>query len=101
MKVKAITPLAEDVRVTDEALEVDLADGRTLRVPVGWYPRLEHACPEERSSWRLIAGGRGIHWEDLDEDVSVEALLEGRASGESQASLRRWLGMRNSCEDEN
>jgi hypothetical protein len=83
--------LAAEVSVTDEALSAALADGRTIAVPVSWYPRLAHATAKERSNWRLIAGGRGIHWPDLDVDVSDEGLLSGNRSAESQASLKRWL----------
>ncbi len=87
-------PEATDVRVTDDALTVELSDGRTLSVPLAWYPRLAHALPEERGHWRLIGRGEGIHWPDLDEDISVENLLAGRPSGESQRSLKRWLERR-------
>lgn len=87
-------PEATDVSVTDETLTVELADGRTLSVPLAWYPRLAHAQPEERNRWRLIGRGEGIHWPDLDEDISVEGLLAGRPSGESQRSLKRWLEQR-------
>lgn len=83
------------VDVTDEALIVELLDGRTVSVPLAWYPRLEHATERERAAWTLIAGGTGIHWEALDEDLSVEGLLAGRPSGESQASLERWLASRS------
>lgn len=77
--------------VTDENLVVTLADGRTLSVPLAWYPRLQHGTREERSNWRLIGRGDGIHWPDLDEDISIAGLLAGHPSGESQASLERWL----------
>ena len=83
--------LAQDVRVSGDALTVDLVDGRMVSVPLAWYPRLAHATPEERDDWRLIGRGDGIHWPRLDEDVSVEGLLAGRRSAESQASLQRWL----------
>jgi hypothetical protein len=83
--------LAQGVTASDEALTVDLADGRTIAVPLAWFPRLAHGSPTERSNWRLIGGGGGIHWPELDEDISVESLLKGRQSGESQESLRRWL----------
>jgi len=83
--------LAQDVRVTEDALIVDLADGRTVSVPLAWYPRLAHGTSDERTQWRLIGRGEGIHWPQLDEDVSVEGLLAGRRSGESQTSLQRWL----------
>ncbi len=85
---------AMDVKVTEDELSVDLADGRTLVVPLVWYPRLLHGSQEERARWRLIGSGLGIHWPELDEDISVEGLLAGRRSGESQASLRRWLETR-------
>lgn len=83
--------VVQTVAVTDEALTVDLADGRTLSVPLAWYPRLLHGSSAERANWRLIGRGEGVHWPDLDEDISVESLLAGRSSGESQNSLRRWL----------
>ena len=86
--------LAQGVTATDEALVVDLADGRTIAVPVAWFPRLAHGSPEERAHWRLVGGGAGIHWPDLDEDISIESLLKGRRSGETQESLRRWLQAR-------
>ena len=84
-------PLAERVDVTEDTLTADLSDGRTISVPLAWYPRLVHATPPEKRNWRLIGGGVGIHWPDLDEDVSVEGLLAGRPSGESQRSFKRWL----------
>ena len=87
-------PVATGVTVADDALVVELSDGRTLSVPLAWYPRLLHGAPAERGRWRLIGGGEGIHWPDLDEDVSVEGLLAGRPSGESQRSLKRWLESR-------
>src|SRR5829696_5099952 len=88
-------PLATGVSVSDDALVVELSDGRTLAVPLVWYPRLLHGTAEERAGWRLIGGGEGIHWEALDEDLSVEGLLAGRPSGESQRSLKRWLESRS------
>jgi hypothetical protein len=84
------------VSLSDDALVADLADGRTIAVPLAWFPRLAHGTPAERANWRLIPSGEGIHWPDLDEDVSVAGLLAGRRSGESQGSLRRWLAMRES-----
>jgi hypothetical protein len=87
-------PDAVGVTVTDDTLSVELSDGRTIAVPLEWYPRLVHATLEERNRWRLIAHGHGIHWEDLDEDISVEGLIAGRPSAESQASLARWLAGR-------
>lgn len=85
---------AVNVRVDDEALTVELVDGRVVSAPIAWYPRLAHGTSQERSRWRLIAGGRGVHWPDLDEDISVENLLAGKPSGESQSSLKRWLEQR-------
>lgn len=83
--------LAQQVRITSDALVVDLSDGRTLSVPLAWYPRLAHATPSEHSKWHLIGQGEGIHWPELDEDISVAALVAGQPSGESQASLQKWL----------
>jgi hypothetical protein len=82
---------AQRVSFTDDTFVVDLVDGRTLTVPVSWYPRLAHGNATERSNWRLIGRGEGLHWPDLDEDISVDGLLAGRRSGETQQSLRRWL----------
>jgi hypothetical protein len=82
------------VSFTDDALTTVLSDGRTISVPLAWYPRLLHARPEERSDWRLIAQGEGIHWPLLEEDVSVESLIRGKPSRESAASLRRWFARR-------
>jgi hypothetical protein len=90
---------AQKVRVTHEALIVDLVDGRTVAVPVQWYPRLANGAPAERCNWRLIGRGEGIHWPDLDEDIAVEDLLAGRPSGESQISLQRWLKGRRRLAD--
>jgi Protein of unknown function (DUF2442) len=87
--------LAQRVIVTDDALVVDLVDGRTVSVPLSWYPRLEHGTPAERGNWRLIGRGEGIHWPELDEDINVSGLLAGRPSGETQASLRTWLDSRS------
>ncbi len=87
-------PNAENITVTDDTLTVDLSDGRTMSVPILWYPRIAHATPAERNNWHLIGKGIGIHWEDVDEDISVEGLLLGRASGESQRSLAKWLESR-------
>jgi hypothetical protein len=85
---------AVDVKVTDDELTVQLEDGRTLAVPLVWYPRLLHGSKRERERWRLIGRGVGIHWPALDEDISVEGLLAGRRSGESQESLKRWFAGR-------
>lgn len=84
-------PNAENVSLTEDTLMVDLSDGRTISVPLTWFPRLVQASPRERNNWRLIGQGQGIHWEDIDEDISVEGLLAGKPSGESQASFKKWL----------
>lgn len=86
--------IAQRLSVTDDALIVDLADGRTISAPLAWFPRLLHGRPAERGNWRLIAGGEGIHWPDLDEDISVRSLLAGRRSAETPESLRRWMESR-------
>lgn len=78
------------VTVTDDDLIADLSDGRKISVPLSWYPRLADATAEERGNWRLIGHGEGVHWPDLDEDISAANLVFGQPSGESQASLDRW-----------
>jgi Protein of unknown function (DUF2442) len=88
---KALSAQATRVEVSEDTLSVDLADGRTIAAPLAWYPRLFHATAEERASWRLLGGGRGIHWPALDEDISVFNLLAGQPSAESQNSLKKWL----------
>ncbi len=88
-------PDATNVLITEDTLSVELNDGRAISVPLEWYPRLVHGTPKERNNWRLIGRGEGIHWEDLDEDISVEGLLAGRPSAESQLSFRKWLAQRN------
>ncbi|MDQ2696115.1 MAG: DUF2442 domain-containing protein [Pseudomonadota bacterium] len=92
--IEIAAPTAENVTITEDTLSVDLRDGRTISAPLAWFPRLVHATPEERNNWRLIGKGQGIHWQDIDEDISVEGLLAGKPSGESQASFKRWLSQR-------
>lgn len=87
-------PEATDVTITDDTLMVDLSDGRSISVPLAWYPRLAHGSEKERQTWRLIGRGEGIHWPDLDEDISVEGLIAGKPSGESQQSFAKWLQAR-------
>jgi hypothetical protein len=87
--------VVQHVTVTEDSLVIDLVDGRTVAVPLAWYPRLLHGRPEERNHWRMIGQGEGIHWPDLDEDISVENILLGQPSGESQRSLGRWLEARS------
>ena len=82
---------AQEVVVTEDTITVELSDGRSISAPLAWYPRLVHGTPEERADWRLVGQGTGIHWPALDEDISVDNLLVGQASGESQRSLKRWL----------
>ena len=84
-------PRARNVRITEDSLTVDLEDGRTISVPLAWHPRLVHGTSDERSNWRLIGGGTGVHWPGLDEDILIENLLAGKPSGESQPSFKLWL----------
>jgi len=92
-------PLVIKVTLTDEKVIVDLADGRSLSVPLAWYPRLWHGFPEERHNWQLLGDGYVIEWTDLDEHIDVEGLLAGRRSNESQPSLERWLINRNTAQN--
>jgi hypothetical protein len=85
---------AQNVVITGTALNVELADGRSVSVPLEWYPRLAAAAKPERANWSLIGRGEGIHWPDLDEDISVDNLLAGTRSGESQQSFKRWMDSR-------
>lgn len=85
---------AENVTVGTDTLTIDLTDGRTVSVPLAWYPRLVHGTVAERNHWELLGDGEGIHWPDLDEDLSVAGILLGRPSAESQRSLQRWLEQR-------
>jgi hypothetical protein len=86
---------AIDVMVSADTLSVNLDDGRTISVPISWYPRLLHGTEKERNNWKIIGKGEGIHWPELDEDISVKGLLAGSHSGESQKSLKKWLEGRN------
>ena len=88
------TAAAKDVRVTDRALIVELVDGRVVSVPLAWYPRLAEGSPAERRRWELLGPGIGVHWPALDEDISVEGLLHGLPSGESEGSLNAWRASR-------
>jgi len=87
-------PTIQRVKLTDDTLSADLSDGRTISVPLAWYPRLLHGSIAERNNYRFIAGGSGIHWEQLDEDISIKNLILGQPSGESQKSFQRWLNSR-------
>ena len=95
LAVEIRVPEALNVSLTDDTLSVDLSDGRSISVPIAWFPRLLHSTEQERNNWRLIGKGQGIHWEDIDEDVSIEGLLAGKPSGESQESFKKWLDRRS------
>ena len=84
-------PRAQDMTISEDSLSVDLFDGRTIIVPLIWYPRLWHGTEKERKNFEIIGNGTLIHWPDLDEDHSVSGILAGRRSGESQKSLKKWL----------
>jgi hypothetical protein len=87
-------PVAVSALVEDDKLVVGLADGRSLVVPLAWYPRLLHGSGAERSNWQLLGDGSAIQWPDLDEHIGVEGLLAGRRSAESEHSFKRWLETR-------
>jgi Protein of unknown function (DUF2442) len=87
-------PRATGVSTSADTLSVELNDGRTLSVPLAWYPRLQHATAAELRHWRLIGSGEGIAWPEIEEDISIEGLIAGRPSRETQASLQRWLTAR-------
>jgi hypothetical protein len=87
-------PQIQRVSVSDELLTVDLSDGRVVAVPLAWYPRLLHGTPVERGNWRLTGSQAGIHWPELDEDISLKNISLRQPSGESQISLQRWLDSR-------
>ena len=87
-------PAATHVSVSAITIDIKLSDGRSLSVPISWYPRLQHGTEAERNNWTLIGSGLGIHWPDIDEDISVEAVVAGNSSNESQASLAKWLESR-------
>ncbi len=87
-------PTALNVIVSNDKLIVDLADGRTLAIPLEWYPRLHYATTQERHNWQFLGDGYAIEWPDLDEHIGIEGLLAGRHSGESEQSLQRWLQSR-------
>ena len=94
LAIKNSTPFAQKVRIAEDSLSVDLTDGRTISVPLSWFPRLLSGTAIERNNWRMIGQGEGIHWEDLDEDISIEGLILGCPSQESQSSLQNWLKQR-------
>jgi hypothetical protein len=84
-------PLATQIEITDEKLIVNLVDGRSLIIPLSWYPRLLHATQKERENWEILGDGYAIAWDDLDEHIGIEGLLAGKSSGESDRSFKRWL----------
>lgn len=85
---------AHTVQVTDDTLVVELSDGRTISVPLAWYPHLWYGNPDERMNFEIIGDGEYIHWPDLDEDLSVSGILSGRKPKESPESLKKWLAAR-------
>jgi Protein of unknown function (DUF2442) len=93
-EVTRTLPRVVTVTVTDDTLSVDLEDGRTIAVPIGWYPRLAQGTPAERANVQISGVGYGMHWPALDEDIGVEGLLLGKKPTESAASLARWLRRR-------
>ena len=92
MSISTLTsnPRAVALEITDEILTISLEDGRVVNVPISWYPRLSNALPEHRVVWEFIGGGHGIHWPELDEDISVENVLLGQPSGEGARSFAKW-----------
>ncbi|MCB0089962.1 MAG: DUF2442 domain-containing protein [Caldilineaceae bacterium] len=89
-------PVASDIQLTDQKLTVELEDGRSISIPLEWYPRLAHATKDERAHWEFLGDGYAIEWPDLDEHIGIEGLLAGRKSGESEASFQKWLASRTS-----
>lgn len=92
--VTLILARVSNVMVTDDTLSLDLEDGRTISVPIGWYPRLAHGTPAERSNFQISGAGYGVYWPDLEEDIGVEGLLLGKKSTEGPMSFERWLQRR-------
>src|SRR5437667_12844278 len=82
-------PRIQDVMTTNDRLTVSYDDGRIVSLPLKWYPRLNRATPAQRRNWELIGRGYGVHWPDLDEDLSAEGLLQGRPTREFVRSLGR------------
>ncbi len=93
--IDAETVRAQSIEVDGDSLKINLVEGRSIIVPIAWYPRLWYGTPEERSHYEIIGDGMYIHWPDLDEDLSTAGILAGRRSGESQESLKRWLAQRS------
>ena len=76
-----------DVRIDETSLSADLADGRTITVPLAWYPRLLHASAEQRANWQIAGGGFGIHWPELDEDLSARGMLRGAPAADPRPGV--------------
>ena len=93
--IDAETVRAQSIEVDGDSLKINLVEGRSIIVPIAWYPRLWYGTPEERSHYEIIGDGMYLHWPDLDEDLSTAGILAGRRSGESQESLKRWLAQRS------
>ncbi len=87
---------AQAIEVQEDTILLNLVDGRTMTVPIVWYPRLWYGTKAERAHFELLDEGRYVHWPDLDEDLSIEGMVAGRRSGENAESLRKWLAARNS-----
>lgn len=87
-------PRVTGVSVTDDTLSVDLEDGRTVSVPIGWCPRLAHGTSVERANVQIAGAGFGLYWPDLDEDIGIEGILLGKRSSESPQSFEKWLQAR-------
>ena len=94
LAVEVQEPRGKSVKVNDDEVVIDLVDGRTITVPLAWYPRLWHGSPQERNHFEIFADGAYIHWPDLDEDLTVAGMLAGQRSGESPQSLKKWLDSR-------
>ncbi len=94
----SISP-AVNVSVTDELLTVELSDGREISVPTAWYPRLAFGTPAERRKWTISYSGEGVHWEALDEDISIKGLIAGRPSSENPAMIKKWMEKRKNVYD--
>ena len=88
-------PLPTQINVTEDKLVIELVDGRSLIIPLSWYPRLLNASHQEKQNWQLLGDGYAIEWIDLDEHIGIEGLLAGKRSGESHKSFARWLATRS------
>ena len=89
-----IDPIVIEVTITEKKLLLELEDGRSIAIPLEWYPRLLHGTVAERQNYQLLGDGYAIEWPELDEHIGIEGLLAGRRSSESKKSLERWLAGR-------